>query len=74
MRKSNRCIDFQRRLSYMEIEAFEKGNIKELKTDKFAHENAQFLPYNKDYEIPSTDFEICKQLKIETPCPMLFSL
>ncbi|CAG7722062.1 unnamed protein product, partial [Allacma fusca] len=44
------------RLTELEIEAFVKGNEKALVGKKFGHEIAEYLPYNKDYEIQWKNF------------------
>ncbi|CAG7830201.1 unnamed protein product [Allacma fusca] len=45
-------------LTALEIELFEKGDGNQIRADKFAHENAQFVPYNQEYEIKWKDFKI----------------
>ncbi|CAG7818189.1 unnamed protein product [Allacma fusca] len=52
------------RLTSMEIKLFEQGNVKELQFGNYAHENAQFLPYNKDFEVKWDDFQIYDDTKL----------
>ncbi|CAG7731408.1 unnamed protein product [Allacma fusca] len=51
------------RLSSMEIKLFEKGDELGL-TNTFAHENAQFMPYNKAFEIKWDEFQIYEDKKL----------
>ncbi|CAG7719737.1 unnamed protein product [Allacma fusca] len=61
------CFKYRRqqdRLSALEIKLFEMGDEKQLKSDKYAHENAQFIPYNRNYEVKWKEFRISDEDKL----------
>ncbi|CAG7722034.1 unnamed protein product [Allacma fusca] len=51
-------------LTSMEIELFEKGDGNQIRAGQFAHENAQFIPYNQEFEIKWEDFTILEDQKL----------
>ncbi|CAG7827361.1 unnamed protein product [Allacma fusca] len=51
-------------LTALEIELFEKGDGNQIRADKMAHENTQFLPYKQEYEIKWKDFKILEDQQL----------
>ncbi|CAL4061662.1 unnamed protein product, partial [Meganyctiphanes norvegica] len=54
--------DFKNEFRKNELYLFEKGNVGDLNQDCLADEQAQLLPYDKQWEIPRDDIDMGKQL------------